>query len=287
MQRKQLLKRFLIALMMMLVMVNVAATVIAQDAEGEAQTTEEVSEEEHAEEEGGLLTPLGINSGLLFVQTFNFLLMAFIAGAFLWRPAVNFLDARSARIQKGLEDAAAAAKARQNAEAEAEKILAEARNERAKLIEEARSQGDEVAKQIQSEARTEAEKIRQDAATEAAAARDAQLAELRDDVLNISTAVASRILNEKIDASKQKSLVSDFLSKAPEGAKSLTGKVEVISAMPLTDDEKKNVEKTIGGDSYSYSVDPSILGGLIVRSQEKVVDGSVRSNLDALTERLS
>lgn len=291
MRKNELLKRFALMLLAVLVVVNVASIALAQETEGEAQTTEAVEDhgavEGDHEEEGGLLTPLGINSGLLFVQIFNFLLIAFIAGAFLWRPAVNMLDARSAKIQKGLEDAAAAAKARQNAEAEAEKILAEARTERAKAIEEARAQGDEVAKQIQAEARTAADKIRTDAQAESAAARDAQLAGVRDDVLKISVALAGRIINENLDEGKQKKLVSDFLSKAPEGAKNLTGAVEVISAMPLTDDEKKAVEKAVGGDSYNYSVNPAILGGLIVRSSDKVVDGSVRKNLNELSGNLN
>ena len=233
------------------------------------------------------LTPLGINSGLLFVQTFNFLLIAFVLGALLWRPAVNMLDARSAQIQKGLEDAAAAAKARQNAEAEAEKILAQARIEANKLVEEARGRGDELARTIQDEARGAAEKIRQDAQAEAAVARNAELAGLRDQVLNISVAVASRVVGETLDAKKQKALVDDFFSKVPADAKKLGGKVEVVSAMPLTDDEQKKAQKELGAEAVEFSVDPAILGGLIVRSADKVIDGSVRSNLSNLSSRLN
>ena len=78
-----------------------------------------LAQEEHAAEAAAEspLTPLGINAGLLFTHTFNFILIAVILSVVMWRPMVNFLDARSARIQKGLEDAAAAARARQNAEA--------------------------------------------------------------------------------------------------------------------------------------------------------------------------
>ncbi|MDQ7036700.1 MAG: F0F1 ATP synthase subunit delta [Anaerolineae bacterium] len=190
------------------------------------------------------------------------------------------------KSKKGLEDAAAAAKARQNAEAEADKILAEARSERQNLLAEARTAGEAVQKQIESEARQEAERIRADAQQEAVTARDAELANLRDQVLQISSAVAGRVLQEKIDAKMQSKLVSDFFSAVPEGAKKMSGNVEVTSAMPLSDKEQKSLESAIKAAGYTYVVDPNILGGLIVRGEDKVVDGSVRSNLNELTSSL-
>jgi len=45
------------------------------------------------------------------------------------------------------------------------------------------------------------------------------------------------------------------------------------------------VKSEIGAEA-SFSVDPSILGGLIVRSGDRVVDGSVRSNLNDLATRM-
>jgi len=248
-----------------------------------------LAQEEHAAEAAAEspLTPLGINAGLLFTHTFNFILIAVILSVVMWRPMVNFLDARSARIQKGLEDAAAAARARQNAEAEAEKILAAARAEAAKVLEEARGRGDEVAASIQTAASAEAEQIKTTARDEAVAARNAELAGLRDQVLNISSAMAGRILGEQIDASKQQALVSDFFSNLPADAKSLSGSVEVVSAMPLSEAEQKRVSSEVGADDITFTVDPAILGGLIVRAPGRVIDGSVRSNLTSLSGRLN
>ncbi|MCU0512597.1 MAG: F0F1 ATP synthase subunit B [Anaerolineae bacterium] len=297
MQKNTFLKRLLVAGLLGALLLAMALPVIrAQDATAEAPASEEQQNTEgeaaagaegEAAEEAGLLTPLGINSGLLFTQTFNFLLVAALLTFLLWRPAVNFLDARSARIQKGLEDAAAAAKARQNAEVEAEKIMAEARAQAAKEISEARARGEELAKSIQGEARTtaqtEADKIR----TEAAAARNAELAGLRDQVLNISVALAGRILQENVDAKKQTGLVSDFFSKVPAAAKSMAGRVEIVSAMPLSDAEQAKARSEIGASEIAFSVDPSILGGLIVKSADKVIDGSVKSGLNDLAGRLN
>lgn len=276
------LKRLLV-LVAILSLLLAALPVMGQEGgeTGEGQATEEA-----AEAGGGPLDALGINPGFLVAQMINFGVVALALTAILWRPAVNMLDVRSQKIQKGLEDAAAAARARQNAESEADKILAEARAERQKLIEEARRQGEDVQKQIEGEARQAAERIRSDAQQEATSARNAQLADLRDQVLQISSAVAGRILQENIDAKKQEKLVSDFFSQVPEGAKNLSGEVEVTSAMPLSDAEKKKLESAIKADGYTYNVDPNILGGVIVRGQDKVVDGSVRGSLGNLAARL-
>jgi len=284
------MKQILILLSVLTLLLAVPLAFAQEEGEDHSEEPvagETVEEAEHGEEEeAGGISALGINLGFLFAQIVNFLVIAGALGVMLWRPAVNMLDQRSAKIQKGLEDAAAAAKARQNAEAEAEKILSEARTERQRLLEDARQQGDEIQKQIESEARTEAERIRNEAHADAEAQRNTALADLREQVLQISTAVAGRVLNEQIDAEKNSQLVSDFFTRLPQGAKNLSGTVEVVSAMPLSDEEKQKVESEISAGGYNYAVDPAILGGLIIRSQDRVIDGSVRGNLNNLAGTL-
>jgi F0F1-type ATP synthase delta subunit len=82
-------------------------------------------------------------------------------------------------------------------------------------------------------------------------------------------------------------LIDDFFTKIPADAKSLSGHVEVVSAMPLSDAEQNKVKKEIGASDVSFTVDPSILGGLVVRAGDRVVDGSIRSNLSDLAGSLS
>ena len=233
------------------------------------------------------LDNFGINPGSLLIQIIAFIVLYVLMTRFIYDPLVNMLNERRNRIAKGLEDAAAAARARENAETEAEKILAQARTQAQKVIDEARGRGEGVAESIESEARQVAAKIQFDAQTEATVIRDQQLGDLREQVLNISVAVASRILGDNINQPKQKALVDDFITDLPKDAKGLGGNVEVVSAMPLTAAEQKRVQDAVGADSASFSVDPSILGGLIVRSADRVVDGSVRSNLTSLARSLN
>lgn len=241
-----------------------------------------------AEEGGSPLDALGINGGFLIAQLVNFGLVFVLLTAILWKPITRNLDARAFKAQKALEDSAAAATARRNAEAEAEKILAQARSDSAKSVEQARERGEEVGKQVETEARADAEKIRTDARAAAQVERDAELANLRGQVVSISTAIAQRLIKESlVDSARQQAIINDFFTKVPADAKGMGGDVEVISAMPLAEGEKANVKRELGIDNVTFVVNPDILGGLIVRSGDRVVDGSVRSGLTDLTGRLN
>ena len=233
------------------------------------------------------LENLGINPGFLLIQIIAFIVLYTVMTRFIFAPLVNVLNERRNRIAKGLEDAAAAARARENAEAEAEKILAQARSEAQKVIDEARGRGEDVATTIEQEARQTAAKIQYDAQSEAVATRNAELGNLREQIVNISVAVAGRILDESISKSKQKALVDSFIADLPDGAKGIGGSVAVVSAMPLSAAEQKSVKAETAAEEVDFSVDPDILGGLVIRWPGGMVDGSVRAQLTSLSRNLN
>lgn len=260
-------------------------------AEAEAQEVggEEAGQEGATEEAESTnpLVPLGINPGFLVAQLINFGLLFALLSIFLWNPLMNMLDNRAVKIQKGLEDAAKAANERRNAEADAEKVLVSARADAARVVEEARARGEEVARGIETTARTEADAIRTEARARATEERDRQLADVRSQVAAISVALAQRLIGDSLDQQRQQVLINDFFAKVPADARSLSGQqVEVVSALPLTPAEQQRIQTETGATNVSFSVDPGILGGLVLRTQQRVVDGSVRSNLDNLASRL-
>jgi F-type H+-transporting ATPase subunit b len=288
----------MLLLVVMLLSLTAVSVAFAQDATAETAAeadhgaaaaseddhgTAAAAEGDHAEVSTNPLTPLGINTGFLLAQIINFLLIIFIpALIFLWRPITNMLDSRAMKIQKALEDSAVAANARRNAEVEAEKVLADARVEAQRLVEEARARGEEVGRGVEADARTEAEAIRAEARARSSEERDRQLADVRGQVVSIAVAMSQKLIGEALDDKRQQALVSDFFAKVPAEARQLSGHVEVISALPLSDSEQASVKKQLDVSDISFSVDPGILGGLIVRTEDRVVDGSVRSNLSEL-----
>ena len=70
------------------------------------------------------------------------------------------------------------------------------------------------------------------------------------------------------------------------------GVVYITSALPLEVDQKKKIEKKVLETSGfaalepHYSVDKALIGGIVIRIGDRVVDGSVRNKLDNLTREL-
>ena len=60
--------------------------------------------------------------------------------------------------------------------------------------------------------------------------------------------------------------------------------------MPLTSDEeatvKQDVLAKVGAKEVAFRVDPSILGGLVIKVGDKVLDGSVAGKLEGLRQNL-
>jgi len=229
---------------------------------------------------------LGINLGFFIAQIINFGIIFLILSVLVWPRVTQMLDERAERIAKGLEDQRAAEEALANAERERDELLRQARSEGQKVIEEARQRGDEQVKQMLDEAKAEAEKVRTDAREEARNERESILAEARDDIVSIAIAASERLIGDSLDDKKQRAIISDFFSDVPADAKNMGGQVTVISAVPLTDSEKAQVTKVTGADDVTYKVVPSILGGLVLRSGDQVVDSSVRGDLSALSLQL-
>ncbi|PJF36327.1 MAG: ATP synthase F0 subunit B [Candidatus Thermofonsia Clade 1 bacterium] len=228
---------------------------------------------------------LGINGGFLLAQIVNFVILALILWALVWKPLVKALETRRERIAKGLEDARAAEQRLAEASREADKLMEQRRIEANKLIEEARARSEEQTRALIEEAKREAEALRAKAREEALAERDKILGGVRDQVARIAIAATERLVGS-LDEARAQAIVNDFLVHMPPEARGMGGNVEVISALPLTKDEQEKIKAETGAQHITFRVDPSILGGLVLRSGENVVDGSVRSNLQSLAAQM-
>jgi F-type H+-transporting ATPase subunit b len=238
-----------------------------------------------------ILNNLGINPIFLLAQIANFIVLAWLLGALLYKPVLKMLDERRAKIEKGLEDARAAETARANAEAERQSILDAARVEAQKLRAEANQQAEQAAAKIKADAQLEAEKIKADALSGLSAERDKMLSELRGQIAALAIAASSKLIGESLDRQRQEALIADFFAKVPaevrSGLAGVTGEAEVVSAVPLTPDEQARVKRELALGAANFRVDPKLLGGLRVRVGDKVVDGSVAGQLEALHASLS
>ncbi len=230
---------------------------------------------------------LGINIGYLIMQILGILVLLMLLKGLLFVPILRVLEERKARIAKGLEDARQASIALDNADAEAKKIFDAARAEAAKIRSDAAVQAEETSKGILRKADEEAKAVVASAQEEAEVERDRILADLRGQVAGIAIAATNKLIGESLDEARQRAIIADFFAKVPASVSSLKGdSAEVTSALPLTDDEQAKAKSVLGVSEVAFNVDPSILGGLVVRVGDQVVDDSVAGQMSAMRDAL-
>ncbi|MDH3944293.1 MAG: F0F1 ATP synthase subunit B [Anaerolineae bacterium] len=245
------------------------------------------------------LNNLGINLGYFLVQVTNFLIIMVVLRAWVYKPILGLLEKRRESIAKGLEDARVASEARANAEKEAEKVISDAQSKASDVVREATQRAEEATKDIKASAETDAAKAREEAVEEAQEERNRVLGDVRGQVAALAIAAAQKLVGEALTEKRQRVLIDEFFSGVKtgkvtvlEGAKVDGDSAVVTSALPLTKKEsdtvKKDVLTALGSKKaeVSFEVDPSILGGLVVRVGDKVLDGSVAGQLDSMRQSL-
>lgn len=85
-------------------------------------------------------------------------------------------------------------------------------------------------------------------------------------------------------------IVEEFFRLATESRKKLTARV--TTAVPLSEETGKKMEKILSemaGEPVflKNSVDPSILGGAVIRIGERIIDGSIKGQLLRLREGIA
>jgi F-type H+-transporting ATPase subunit b len=133
---------------------------------------------------------------------------------------------------------------------------------------------------------------------EAERERERILGDLRSQVGSLAIAAARKLIGDSLDEQRQHALIDEFFSGVRAGRvavleqNGLSGaSAEVTSALPLTAEEKEAVRQDIlsrigAQATVTFRVDPGILGGLVVRVGDKVLDGSVAGQLEALRQNL-
>lgn len=241
---------------------------------------------------------LGLNLGFLLVHIINFAIVYVVLRAWVFGPVTRMLEERRNKIAQGLEDARIAADARATAEKAADKIIGDAQLKANEIIRETTSRAEALQKEMVAEAKQGIDKQRENALSEVEEERVRLLSEMRGDVSAIAIAAAQKLIGEALDEKRQRTLLAEFFSGVKNGRvvviedKSVSGSgAEVTSALPLTPEEQQTVKQDVLskiGDtaSISFRVDPSILGGLVVKIGDRVVDGSVAGQLSNLQRSL-
>jgi F-type H+-transporting ATPase subunit b len=150
--------------------------------------------------------------GLFFWQTLIFLLLVFLLRKFAWKPILDAVNEREEGIKNALLSAENAKRDMQNLKSDNEKLLAEARVERDVILKEAREIKDKIISEAKDDAQVQAGKMIEQAKAAINSEKNAAMTELKNQVSNLSIAIAEKVLREELsNKESQTKLVEKML----------------------------------------------------------------------------
>ena len=158
-----------------------------------------------------LVTP---SIGLIVWQTLAFLLLVFLLGKFAWKPVLAAIKERERSIDDALEAAKKAKEEMARLTNENEALLKQARAERDVILKEAKQLKDQIVSDAKASAQAEGAKLIEKAKQEIDSQKAAALAEVKNQVAELSLQIAEKVLSKQLeDQKKQEALVSDLLKE--------------------------------------------------------------------------
>lgn len=150
--------------------------------------------------------------GLIFWTSITFVLLLILLGKFAWKPILGAIKTREQDIEKALASAESALKDMRELKAANEVILNKARAERDGILKEARETKDAIVNEAKQKAQAEADRILASAREQITIEKNAAVAELKNQVAVLSIEIAEKILKSELsNDDKQKALVNTLM----------------------------------------------------------------------------
>jgi F-type H+-transporting ATPase subunit b len=157
-----------------------------------------------------------INPGLMVWTVITFIVLVLVLNRYAWKPLLKVLHDRESEIRRALEEAERARVESAELLKRNEQNLAKAEEEYRKIVHEGKAFADKVREEVVAKARQQAQRELEHAKEEIQRDVDAAKQQLRGEVADLAIQAAGRILEESLDARKQKKIVDDFLNRLPK-----------------------------------------------------------------------
>ncbi len=152
--------------------------------------------------------------GTLIWSALIFGLFFIILSKFAWKPILSAVKARDEMIRSSLESAEKAREEMLKLQSNNEAILRKAREEREGILKEAREVRDKLIAEAKGKAAEEAEKLVEKARAGIESEKRIALAEIREQVANLSVDIASRLIGERLkQTGEQEKLIDNYLKE--------------------------------------------------------------------------
>lgn len=164
-------------------------------------------------ESANVFASLGIDPGKLIWQIVNFGILLFVLSKVLYKPILQKLDQRAKLIKDGIKAANENIQKQEEADAQRQKMLQDARKDVEVLIAKAKKDALSAKDEILAEAKKEAAKLMDRKEKETEDKMAASEKALQSKVVDLSVSVARKALEQYLDSSKQEELVSKQLEQ--------------------------------------------------------------------------
>ena len=151
--------------------------------------------------------------GLFLWTILTFLVLFGLLAKFAWKPLLAMLESREEMIRRALQDAEKATEEFERLQEESKHITAKARVEAQSIIAESRSQAEKVKDEILQDAKSKAGSIVQAAEEQIQTEKQKAIAEIRDEVVDLSLSVASKLIRRNLTSEDSQSLVEESLKE--------------------------------------------------------------------------
>ena len=154
-----------------------------------------------------------LDPGLFIWTIITFLLLCFVLAKFAWKPLIKMLDDRENMIRRSLEDAEKAKLELESLNQEFEAITAKARSEAQSILAQSKSVAEKVKEDTITKAKEQAIKIRDDAKKQILVEKDKAIADIKQEVVNLTLLVAEKLINKNLNDADNKLLIEESLKK--------------------------------------------------------------------------
>lgn len=154
-----------------------------------------------------------INPVSLLMHLVNIVILYIVFRLLLYKPVAKFMKSRQERFAKEREELDAEKAEADAIRAQGDEILRKARSDAENQVAQIMAQADKDAKSIREQAQKQAGVIIENAKQDAQEEKRRQLEAMHDQVMELSVALASRILEREIKPEDHQKLMEEFLSE--------------------------------------------------------------------------
>jgi F-type H+-transporting ATPase subunit b len=156
---------------------------------------------------------MAISPTMMGLTWITFILVTFVLYKVAWKPILAALDKREETIRKAQEDAAAIREELQRMEESRKRTQAEADNQARDIIAAARHAAEEAGRVIEEKSLKEAQILVENAERDIGKAREKAIAALRKESVDLSIALAGKLIGANLDDEKNRAMVDKLMDR--------------------------------------------------------------------------